>query len=385
MISGTITTDGPIWMIPRMRTAEVIRLAPGTPATSTPSPARNACSAEMPMTPRATTRMVVPASRMNSSPRSDAIRRPNIRAASASRGHLRIEKPGDDDGDEELDRAGAGLRPDRKQGTAQRFELRSDPGERLLQIGRGELPELVDRSTDQRPALDRVGRRRQRQRRGIELLRQRQQAVDQADNEPRRRPDHDQQAQEREQNRRQSAPAAQPGGEPFVRRIERDGQHDAPDRDRDERADQDEGPIEQEGEDAEPDRQLDPGGREPIAARCSGIIGWHVRSPPGCLQSTLHPPAATAWFRNPRPRRASPPCLAVCRPSCTSNTHDAPFRPRPEEHPCKSIDLHGCVSKDEGGPALPAASCFETHRSATEFVETVETAARCDAPQHEAD
>jgi hypothetical protein len=41
---------------------------------------------------------------------------------------------------------------------------------------------------------------------------------------------------------------------------------------------------------------------------------------------------------------------------------EASFRPRPEEHPCKSIDLHGCVSKDEGCPGV--ASCFETHRSA---------------------
>jgi hypothetical protein len=31
----------------------------------------------------------------------------------------------------------------------------------------------------------------------------------------------------------------------------------------------------------------------------------------------------------------------------------APFRPHPEEHPCKSIDLHGCVSKDGGDRYLP--------------------------------
>jgi hypothetical protein len=32
------------------------------------------------------------------------------------------------------------------------------------------------------------------------------------------------------------------------------------------------------------------------------------------------------------------------------------------------IDLHGCVSKDESGPDR-AATCFETHHSATVLVE----------------
>ena len=59
-------------------------------------------------------------------------------------------------------------------------------------------------------------------------------------------------------------------------------------------------------------------------------------------------------------------------------------RPHPEEHPCKSLDLHGCVSKD-GAAAGAAASCFETHRSAAQLVETACRVSRCDAPQHEAD
>lgn len=29
------------------------------------------------------------------------------------------------------------------------------------------------------------------------------------------------------------------------------------------------------------------------------------------------------------------------------------FRPRPEEHPCKSLDLHGCVSKERAARLVP--------------------------------
>ena len=53
----------------------------------------------------------------------------------------------------------------------------------------------------------------------------------------------------------------------------------------------------------------------------------------------------------------------------------ARLRPQPEEHPCKSLDLHGCVSKaraardlgatrDISAAVCAAASRFETHRSA---------------------
>jgi hypothetical protein len=58
---------------------------------------------------RDTTRMVAPASRTNSSPRSDATRQANCGIGQCER--LRIKKPGDDDGDEEFDRAGPGSRP----------------------------------------------------------------------------------------------------------------------------------------------------------------------------------------------------------------------------------------------------------------------------------
>jgi epoxyqueuosine reductase len=47
--------------------------------------------------------------------------------------------------------------------------------------------------------------------------------------------------------------------------------------------------------------------------------------------------------------------------------------------------LHESVSKDGGGPDRAAASCFETHRSATVLVEASEFVSRCDAPQHEAE
>jgi hypothetical protein len=91
----------------------------------------------------------------------------------------------------------------------------------------------------------------------------------------------------------------------------------------------------------------------------------------------------------------------ICR-----GTGRPPFRPHPEEHPCKSIDLHGCVSKGGGGQptsGLPeigtlsaqvgnsrlairaVAPCFETHRSAIEIVASFVRVSRCDAPQHEAE
>ena len=83
----------------------------------------------------------------------------------------------------------------------------------------------------------------------------------------------EEEAQQGEQNGRQTAPPAQPGDEPFVHWIERHSQHHTPDCDRDEWADENEGPIEQESEDAELNRQFDPSGREPIAARHIGVIG----------------------------------------------------------------------------------------------------------------
>lgn len=90
---GTRTIDGPIRMIPRMRTAEVIKLAPGTPAATSPTPARNACRAETPMTPRDMAPMVAPASWTNFSPRPEPSLSENNEIALTSEGAGENKKP----------------------------------------------------------------------------------------------------------------------------------------------------------------------------------------------------------------------------------------------------------------------------------------------------
>ena len=71
----------------------MIRLAPGIPATMRPTPARNACRAETPMTPRDTARMVAPASWTNFSPRPEASLRENSKIALTSEGAGENKKP----------------------------------------------------------------------------------------------------------------------------------------------------------------------------------------------------------------------------------------------------------------------------------------------------
>ena len=71
----------------------MIRLAPGIPATMRPNPAKNACRAEIPITPRDTARMVAPASWTNSSPRSEASLRENVLMAFDQRGAGEYRKP----------------------------------------------------------------------------------------------------------------------------------------------------------------------------------------------------------------------------------------------------------------------------------------------------
>ena len=90
-------------MIPRMRTAEATKLAPGIPGATSPTPARNACSAETPMTPRDAARMVAPASWTNFSPRPEASLRENNEIALTSEGAGENKKPANIIGDKELD------------------------------------------------------------------------------------------------------------------------------------------------------------------------------------------------------------------------------------------------------------------------------------------
>ncbi len=69
LMGRTITTVAPTWMMPSTRTRKLKRPAPGIPTTMSPSPASKACSAEMPITPRARLRMVAPARSTNPAPR----------------------------------------------------------------------------------------------------------------------------------------------------------------------------------------------------------------------------------------------------------------------------------------------------------------------------
>ena len=84
---------------------------------------------------------------------------------------------------------------------------------------------------------------------------------------------------ERTPQYRQSAAATKQHNHPIVHRIERDRQHNAPDRDRNEWLNEDERPVKQNTEDAEADRQFDPGGRELVAAGRIMFGARHVRSP----------------------------------------------------------------------------------------------------------
>ena len=72
IMAGMMTTDGPICTIPRIKTAEVIKLAPGIPTTVSPTPASNACNTATPITPCDTARIVAPARSTNPSARSGA-------------------------------------------------------------------------------------------------------------------------------------------------------------------------------------------------------------------------------------------------------------------------------------------------------------------------
>ena len=61
-----------------------------------------------------------------------------------------------------------------------------------------------------------------------------------------------------------------------------------------------------------------------------------------------------------------------------------PFRPHPEEHPCKSIDLHGW-SRRMGGPRSARGLMLRDASQRDGAREASESASRCDAPQHEAE
>src|SRR5262249_56940406 len=73
-------------------------------------------------------------------------------------------------------------------------------------------------------------------------------ASSQAQPEPGRRTQHDQQADNSNRNRRRCAMPVKPGGEPVEDRVEGNRNDDAPDNDRQKWPDQNQGPIAQESE-----------------------------------------------------------------------------------------------------------------------------------------
>jgi hypothetical protein len=69
--------------------------------------------------------------------------------------------------------------------------------------------------------------------------------------------DDDHEPDYRNQGRRKPAPASEHGRQPIENRIERDGQHDAPDDDRYERTYENEGPVGEKADKSEVNRQFD--------------------------------------------------------------------------------------------------------------------------------
>src|SRR5262249_28412049 len=132
----------------------------------------------------------------------------------------------------------------------------------------------------------------------IELLGQNSNAVDQSKGEPRRRSNDYDKTEERQQDRCQAAAPAKMVNHPVIHRIERDCEHDAPDRNRDERADQRESEVEQKNENPDPVCTRDPRRRKPITARRNTIIARHLLSPT---------PPSTQRHSDPRTAVTPPP------------------------------------------------------------------------------
>jgi len=91
----------------------------------------------------------------------------------------------------------------------------------------------------------------------VESLDERFQTIDQAESQPGHWSDDDHEPEYRNQGCRKPAPASEQGRQPIENRIKRDGQHDAPDDDRYERSYENEGPVGEEADKSEVNRQFE--------------------------------------------------------------------------------------------------------------------------------
>ena len=106
-------------------------------------------------------------------------------------------------------------------------------------------------------------------------------AADEAETKPGHRPDHDQQAKQRDQRRREPAAVAEPSRQAAERSIERNGEDRAPQRDVQEGPDYLQRPVCEEAKEADTDQSVDgrdvePGRREILV----GFCGHGLRNDP---------------------------------------------------------------------------------------------------------
>ena len=190
----------------------------------------------------------------------------------------REQKAGDDDGEQKHQRPRAGLARRPEQELADRLQLRQKRFQHVGDIVRRALPVIINLLAEERPILDALRRRRDRQAPLFDPRDEPRQALDQPDAKPGRRPDDDQQPQDGDQYRGHAGAAAERRRQPDVDGIERDGQHDAPHDDRQERVHQRIGRIKQEADKPEMKRHLDECGVEPAKTLWLAWIAWRLRS-----------------------------------------------------------------------------------------------------------
>src|SRR5262249_55873196 len=157
----------------------------------------------------------------------------------------------------DLEKSDACVSSDRQQARPDRLEVGGEFGQSARYVGRGEFPELIKLLADKRPALHAGRRRGQRHLRQIEVVVDRSHAVDQPKDEPSRRSDYKQQAEQRDHGGGETRTSAEPEGYPFEGGIERDREHHAPDADGDKRKQQDDAGVEEKPERGNAEYRLD--------------------------------------------------------------------------------------------------------------------------------
>jgi len=139
----------------------------------------------------------------------------------------------------------------------QRFEVRSHLAQGGAQVVRGLIPQFEELRADKRPILDAPGRGRNRQVAGTQLSGELPHPLHRTQSEPGCRSNDNSEIDDGESCRRQLRTAAEQFGEPSKDWIKRDREYDAPGQDRHEGAEKDKGPVDQQSEQAQPDRELD--------------------------------------------------------------------------------------------------------------------------------